>query len=73
MNKEEASVRAIAWREPKSEEGYVYRIQVDGLSTRTEKKILRVCGEADWIHVAAFDCQGDWVQQLDEAMKQHHD
>ena len=50
MNKEEASVRAIAWREPKSEEGYVYRIQVDGLSTRTEKKILRVCGEADWIH-----------------------
>ena len=30
-------------------------------------------GEGDWLHVAEFDCQGDWVQQLDEAMKQHHD
>ena len=41
-------MRAIAWREPKSEEGYVYRIQVDGLSVATEKTILRVCGEANW-------------------------
>ena len=41
-------MRAIAWREPKSETGYLYRIQIDGLSTRTEKKILRVCDEAHW-------------------------
>ena len=47
MTKEDA-VRAIAWREPKSETGYLYRIQIDGLSSRTEKKILRVCGEAQW-------------------------
>lgn len=53
MNKEDASVRAIAWREPKNEDGYVYRIQVDGLSATTEKKILRVCGEADWAFAGA--------------------
>jgi hypothetical protein len=47
MSKEKA-VRAIAWREPKNESGYVYRIQIDGLSTRTEKRILRVCGETQW-------------------------
>jgi len=27
-------------------------------------------GESNWLHVAEFDCQGDWVQQLDAAMKQ---
>ena len=27
-------------------------------------------GESNWVHVAEFDCQGDWVQQLDAAMKQ---
>ena len=41
-------MKAIAWREPKSETGYLYRIQINGLSTRAEKKILRVCGEAQW-------------------------
>jgi hypothetical protein len=53
MSREEAGVRAIAWREPKSEEGYVYRIQVDGLSVTMEKKILRVCGEADWTYAGS--------------------
>ena len=47
MIKEDA-VKAVAWREPKSEKGYVYRLQINGLSTRTEKKILRVCTEAQW-------------------------
>ena len=41
-------MEAIAWREPKSDRGYVYRIQIDGLSTRTEKKVLRVCSESQW-------------------------
>jgi len=53
MSKEDTNVRAIAWREPKSEDGYVYRIQVDGLSTGTEKKILRVCNDADWTFAGA--------------------
>jgi hypothetical protein len=53
MNKEDTNVRAIAWREPKNDDGYIYRIQVDGLSARTEKKILRVCSDADWACAAA--------------------
>lgn len=47
MNKEDA-VKAIAWREPKNETGYVYRIQIDGVSTRTEKKIMSVCENSQW-------------------------
>jgi len=26
-------------------------------------------GESNWVHVAEFDCQGDWGQKLDEAMR----
>ena len=63
MIKEDA-VKAVAWREPKSEKGYVYRLQINGLSTRTEKKILRVC--TILILCKAFQTEEEWISWAKE-------